>query len=246
MHIDWWTLALQTVNVLVLLFLLKRFLLKPVLAMIDARQQAVARDMDAASRARAEAEAAKADTEKRLAAIEAVRAARLGDAQKDAEALRAAALKAAGTQADALRLAAMADIERARAADEQAMADHAGALALSIAERLLQRLPETLRTEAFLEPLALAIAALPAESRALIAGADTVELKTAAPLAAAQADAFRDRIAGLVGAPLAVFSVTVDPDLVAGLDLVTPHLTVRNSFRADLETIQRELSGHAL
>ena len=155
-------------------------------------------------------------------------------------------MKAAGTQADALRLAAAADIERARAAGEQAMADHAGALALSIAERLLQRLPETVRSEAFLEPLALAIAALPAEGRALITSADNIELKTAAPLAAAQTDAFRDRIAGLVGTPLAAFSVTVDPGLIAGLALVTPHLTVHNSFRADLETIQRELSGHAV
>ena len=39
MKIDWWTLGLQTINVLVLLWVLQRFLLKPVQAMIAQRQK---------------------------------------------------------------------------------------------------------------------------------------------------------------------------------------------------------------
>ena len=39
MPIDWWTLALQTVNVLILVWLLARFFCRPVAAMIVAKRQ---------------------------------------------------------------------------------------------------------------------------------------------------------------------------------------------------------------
>ena len=45
MRIDWWTFAFQTINVLVLVWLLSRFLFKPVAKIIADRQQAAARLM---------------------------------------------------------------------------------------------------------------------------------------------------------------------------------------------------------
>ena len=47
MHLDWWTIGLQTVNFAILVWLLHRFLYKPVLAMIDARKAEVRRQFDA-------------------------------------------------------------------------------------------------------------------------------------------------------------------------------------------------------
>ena len=47
MHIDWWTLALQTVNVLVLIWLLARFFFRPVM---DDRRQTAGRGEQAAGR----------------------------------------------------------------------------------------------------------------------------------------------------------------------------------------------------
>ncbi len=44
MRIDWWTLALQTVNVLILIWILSRFLFHPVVAIIDERRAAAAED----------------------------------------------------------------------------------------------------------------------------------------------------------------------------------------------------------
>ena len=40
MEIDWWTLAIQTVNFLVVVWLLSRFLYRPVRRMIEAREAA--------------------------------------------------------------------------------------------------------------------------------------------------------------------------------------------------------------
>ena len=60
MQIDWWTLGLQTVNVLILVWILARYLFRPVTAMIAERQTAATAQLDAARVARAEADAAKA------------------------------------------------------------------------------------------------------------------------------------------------------------------------------------------
>ena len=38
MHFDWWTLALQTVNVLVLIWILARFFFRPVADIVAKRQ----------------------------------------------------------------------------------------------------------------------------------------------------------------------------------------------------------------
>ena len=38
MRIDWWTLAFQTINVLILIWILSQFLFRPVVAIIEQRQ----------------------------------------------------------------------------------------------------------------------------------------------------------------------------------------------------------------
>jgi len=57
MQIDWWTLGLQTLNVLVLLWILNRFLFRPVAEMIAKRQATVAQSLEEAQAAQAEAAA---------------------------------------------------------------------------------------------------------------------------------------------------------------------------------------------
>ena len=65
MQIDWWTLGLQTFNVVILIALLSRLLFRPVAAMVAARQQA-ARDL----LAQAEAVRQAAESERQQAASE--------------------------------------------------------------------------------------------------------------------------------------------------------------------------------
>ncbi len=58
MSIDWLTVVAQLANFLLLVWLLKRFLYRPILAGIDAREAEIAQRMAAADTARAEAQAA--------------------------------------------------------------------------------------------------------------------------------------------------------------------------------------------
>src|SRR5580658_7871950 len=83
MTIDWWTLGLQTVNVLILIWLLERFFWRPVAAMIETRRAASAQDLAAAAAQRAQAAAALADIEKTRAGVAAEAA--LAEEKKAAE-----------------------------------------------------------------------------------------------------------------------------------------------------------------
>jgi F-type H+-transporting ATPase subunit b len=56
-------------------------------------------------------------------------------------------------------------------------------------------------------------------------------------------EACRKAIASVLGHPVLV-DVTVEPELIAGLELEAPHAIVRNSFRADLVRLKSELVHH--
>jgi len=56
MHIDWWTLGLQTVNAVILIWFLARFLFRPVADAIAGRQEAAGRLLAEAKAAKTAAE----------------------------------------------------------------------------------------------------------------------------------------------------------------------------------------------
>lgn len=88
MSIDWITVVAQIVNFLVLVWLLKRFLYRPILDGIDAREEEIAERMNEAAQIRAEAEAAEADYKAQIDSLRAGREGTLAEARKAAEAER--------------------------------------------------------------------------------------------------------------------------------------------------------------
>ncbi len=243
MRIDWWTLALQTFNVLVLVLILGRFLFRPVVAIIEERRAAAVKLLVDAEAAKHEANAAREAAKAEAAQLASTRDEALRQAAAAAEAQRGAALAAARTEVDQLRAAAEAEIQRQRQAEAVAASDRAARLAVEIAGKLLSRLPDSARIDGFVGGLADGLALLPAASRDGLGGGEDASLKAARPLSEAEMESCRDALAKALGRPLN-FVVAVDPDLVAGLELETPHAVIRNSFRADLSRIVEELIRH--
>jgi F-type H+-transporting ATPase subunit b len=56
MLIDWFTVGAQVLNFLILVWLMKRFLYKPILNAIDAREKRIAKELADADATRAEAQ----------------------------------------------------------------------------------------------------------------------------------------------------------------------------------------------
>ncbi|MEX6508406.1 F0F1 ATP synthase subunit delta [Jiella sp. M17.18] len=242
MSIDWWTLAIQAINVLILIWLLARFFWRPLADMIAARQKAAEATLDEAEARRAEAETQLAEIGRTRAGFAQERAAVLAEAKSAAEALKADILAKAADEAEAQRAAARAELAREAAEARAAWTDAASRLAVDIARKLLGRLDERALREAFLGALAREIARLPdAERQSLTANGAAFTAVSAAPLDAEEEERCRATLAEAIGrAPALAFEA--DPDLVAGLELKGPHLVVHNSWRADLDRIRAELS----
>lgn len=245
MRIDWWTLAFQTVNVLVLVWLLSRFLFKPVSKIMTERQQAAAALMRDASTAHDAAERDRKQAAEQTAALETQRQQRLSEVSAEAEQLRTSLIATARTEADALRASAVDEIELTRKKAAQEDAARATRFAVEIASRLLSRLPPHALVEGFIGPLAAAVGELPSEVRQRLGG-QSEPLLLIAPRALSD-DELSECHAALASAlgHETQLRTEVDPVLIAGLELSAQHVIVRNSFRHDLETLKVELLSHA-
>ncbi len=240
MTIDWWTLGLQAVNVLILIWLLARFFWRPVSGMIAERRAAIAGAIADADAKRAAADAALAEIERVRAGFAQERDAILAQARAGAEELRAAHLAETRKQAAEMERAAQDAILKDREAAENAWAERAGQLAIDIAGRLLARLKGPAVLDAFLAWLVDEIRNLPEGVRATMADGAGLQVVTATPLDAAQQERCRKLIGDVLGTEPPMAFVT-DVDLIAGLELRGTHLVIRNSWRADLERIRTEL-----
>jgi len=244
MRIDWWTLALQTVNVLILIWLLARFFFRPIMDIIAERQQEANRLVADAAADRQEAANMRADADKAQTGIAAERGKLIAAAQAEAQSERQNLLAQASQEIAKLRADAQTAIARDQAAAQQKIIAHAGELSVDIARRLLERFPHRDVLHAFAEGLCREVQALPVEARASVssstASGHRFEVVTAAPLSDEET---RDLCAALEQAFGAKLPLTFrsDPGIIAGIELNGPTVIIRNSWRADLDRIRKEL-----
>jgi F-type H+-transporting ATPase subunit b len=250
MHIDGWTLILQAANFLILVWLLRRFLYRPVLAVIDQRRQAADAVLAEAAAARTAAEVVRRDLEAQRAAAGTDRDRLIEAAHTQVEAERAALLDKVRHEADALLADARTHIERERRDAAAALRDRACRLAVSIAQRLAQSIaPEgESAADPFLGRICTALRELPAEERAAILdqvrGNGLVRVVTAIPLGDAARERCRQGLAASLGVPLNI-QFADDRALIAGLEVHFPHTVLRHTWRDDLTRALEELTADA-
>ena len=103
MLINWFTVVAQAINFLILVWLLKRFLYKPILHAIDEREKGIATQLAEAEAKKAEAQKERDDFQHKNEAFDQERAALLKKATDEAKAERQRLLDEARKDADSLR-----------------------------------------------------------------------------------------------------------------------------------------------
>ena len=241
MTIDWWTLGFQTVNVVILVWLLQHFFWRPIAAMIEQRRSTTEKALADGKAAQDKAAAAMADIAATRAGFAHEHDAILTAAHAEAEKAGKATLDAATKEAEAHTAAATAAILAEHDADEAAWTGRASDLAVLIAGRLAARLQGPAVSRAFLDWLVSSIQAMPAPARQEAAQADGgFEAVSAAALAPDEQEHARSLIAKAFGAePKLTFRT--DPALIAGIELNGPHVALSNSWRADLGQILKDV-----
>ena len=165
MRIDWWTLALQTVNVLILIWILGRFFFRPVMDIVVKRQQEANKLLADAAAARQEAADVHAEADKARVKIAAERERLIAEARRRRRTEREICLSIRLRRSSSSAAEAEAGIARERAAAEAAIIDRASELSIDIARRLLGRFPQQDVLYAFVDEICREVRGLPAGAR---------------------------------------------------------------------------------
>ena len=225
MLIDWFTVGAQTLNFLILVWLLKRYLYQPILDAIDSREKRIAAQLADAAAKEAAAEAARAQFQSKNAEFDEQRAALLARATHEAQAERGRLLDAARVAADALRAKQQDALEQERHDLSDEISRRTRDEVFAIARKALGDLAGATLDERIVDVFAARLRALAGDARdSLVTALQTASgpalLRSAFELAPAQraalTQALTDSFPAL--APVALRFETA-PELIGGIEL---------------------------
>ncbi|MDS4030674.1 MAG: F0F1 ATP synthase subunit B [Candidatus Contendobacter sp.] len=244
MKLDWFTVAAQIGNFLLLLWLLKRFLYRPILAAMAARQQRIA---DALATAQAQAAAAEALQREYLARQQELATSRetwLTQAREEVAAQRQIWLTQARVEVDALRERWRAELGREQQEHRQALQREASQRLLALARRALRHLGNT-ELEAHMASALLArLRTLDDETRQMLAQAarDGCAILTAFPLPESQQRTLTADLRQLLNSNLDL-DFRTDPAAPLGITLETPSQRLAWTLDSYLDGFAAELQA---
>jgi len=225
MLIDWFTVGAQALNFIILVWLMKRFLYKPILGAIDAREKKIAAELADADGKKAEAKKERDEFRRKNEEFDQLRAALLSKATDEAKAERLRLLDEARKAADALsakRREAIADEARSL---NKAISRRAQQEVFDIARKALRDLATTSLEERMGAVFTRRLREMDGKVRAGLAEAiktasEPALVRTAFDLPAEQRALIQNALNETFSADVRVRFETA-PDLVSGIDFAT-------------------------
>lgn len=245
MQFDWWTFALQGVNFLVLVWLLWRFLYRPVKQVIEERKELAQRAFTDAENEKAAAEAARQRFEEAQAELLKERQDMLKQVHEELDAERRKILEKAKHEADELLQAAGQSIVKEREAAVTEVREQVAALAVDLASCLLGKVGSSVSAGVFLERLDRQLNDLPPEERDRLrldfaADGACLTVVTAAPLAPDERDQWTDRLGNSLSHKNNIDYAT-DPEILGGAELRFPHAEIKFTWADQLRKARQLL-----
>ncbi|MCL7744447.1 F0F1 ATP synthase subunit delta [Guyparkeria hydrothermalis] len=225
MLVDWYTVAAQVINFAVLVWLLKRFLYRPILEAIDAREKRISNSLAEADATRAEAERERETFEERNADFERQRDRRLKEVAEEAREEHHRLMEAARRSAEQLRERQIESLKREQERLGDELMREAREQVLAITRRALRDLAhrdlEEAMTSVFLERLTSLDEGERQRLTEQLAGeADAVRLRTAFPLSDEQRQRLQKSLSDILVLKASV-RFEVAPEIIGGIELAT-------------------------
>jgi F-type H+-transporting ATPase subunit b len=242
MKFDWWTFALQAANFLILVWLLQRFLFKPVKAIVARRKEEISHALTEASAEKESAERLKQEMEAKRSQIGTERQKMIDEARAQLSAEREKMVEEARSEAEKIRDQAVKRLDEERAAASNELFERTVALATNLAGRLLGEL-DIPSIQPFLGRVIDYLDRLPAEERAKLiseSSASALLVKTAHPLDVQEQSQWYEQLAKRLGADFSI-KFSADPTLIAGVEVTFPHAILRFNWRDCLAAALKEL-----
>ncbi len=224
MLIDWYTIGAQIINFVILVWLLKRFLYRPILRAIDAREERIAANLSEAKETRAEAERERERFEEKNADLERQRDERLEQVAREASQKRHRLMDAARRAAEQLRAKQIEALRREQDSLSQDIVRKARAEVLAISRQALEDLAnqslESAMTDVFLDRLQGLDESNRQELADDLAGSsEAIRLRSAFPLPEAQQTRLREALTEAMDTPISIRFETA-PEIIGGIELV--------------------------
>jgi F-type H+-transporting ATPase subunit b len=223
MLIDWFTVAAQVVNFLILVWLLKRFFYKPILRAIDAREQRIALALADADAKKAEAQQERDAFQHKNEAFDQQRAALLSRVTDEAHAERQRLLDEARQDSDALRAERRDALKREQQSLNTEIARRTREEVFAIARKALTDLAGKSLEARMSEVFARRLRALNDDikedlAKALETSSDLVLVRSAFELPAEQRAAIQTALNDTLSVEVQVRFETA-PDVISGIEL---------------------------
>jgi F-type H+-transporting ATPase subunit b len=242
MLVDWFTVGAQTINFIILVWLLKRFLYQPILAAIDAREKRIASELADADTKRTQALAERDEFQQKNDAFDQQRAALLNQATREAENERRRLLDEARAAADAWSAKHHETLRREAQTLHDMIRHRVQHEVFAIARRALTDLAGQSLEERMVNQFVQKLRALNGEERSRLAALGgsgaTVIVRTAFDLAPAQQTSTEGAIGDLMGTGTRVRFETA-PDLVSGIELAADGHKVAWSIAQYLASLEK-------
>jgi F-type H+-transporting ATPase subunit b len=245
MLVDWFTVIAQLVNFLILIWLLKRFLYKPVLNAITARERDIEARLQAAHDLQSTARMQLDSYERKNAELDRRRESLLQQAGVDAEAERTRLLEQARQEASELRRKQAAALREEGELLQNSIVERIQQEVLSIARKALADLADVDIDQRIVDRFIARLRSLSAEERAqlraqLQRGEHGAVVRSAFPMQAAQRASLETSLLQVLGIA-APIEFNVAPDLVGGIELLANGYKVEWTLASFLSGLQTRL-----
>jgi F-type H+-transporting ATPase subunit b len=225
MLIDWFTVGAQVLNFLILVWLLKHFLYKPILNAIDAREKRIAAELADADAKKTEAQKERDDFQNKNKVFDEQRSALLGKAADEAKVERKRLLDEAHEDADNLRAVQAAALRNDQKRLGSAITNLAKQEVFGIARKTLADLATVSLEERMGEVFTRRLREMDGKAKALLGAAlksssEPAVVRSTFDLGAAQRAAIQNALNETFSAEIHIRFET-SPDLISGIELTT-------------------------
>jgi F-type H+-transporting ATPase subunit b len=225
MLIDWFTVGAQVVNFLILVWLLKRFLYKPILNAIDAREKRIASELADADAKKTEAQKERDDFQNKNKAFDQQRSDLLSKAEDEVKVQRQRLLDEAHKEADHVRAALAVALRNDQKRLGSAITNLAKQEVFGITRKTLADLATVSLEERIGEVFTRRLREMDGKAKALLGAAlksspEPAVVRSTFDLGVAQKDAIQNALNETFSAEIHIRFET-SPDLISGIELTT-------------------------
>ena len=243
MLIDWFTVGAQAINFIILVWLLKRFLYKPILDAVDAREKRVAAELADAGAKKAEAKQERDEYQHKNEVFDQQRAALLGKATEEAKDERQRLLGEARHAAEALSAKRQEALRSDARNLSEAISRRTRQEVFAIARKALTDLAATSLEGRMADVFTRRLRDMDGKAKAGLAealkpGSDPAVVRSAFDLPAEQRAAIQKALDETFSATIRVRFVTA-PELVSGIELAANGQKVAWSIADYLASLEK-------